>query len=802
MNSVLQDLRYGVHMLIQKPGFTLIAVLALALGIGANTAIFSVVNAVLLRPLPYDEPERLVMVWGTTPNIPKETVSLPDFADWRDQNGVFEGMTAMQFTSFNLTGGDDPERLIGARVTGEFLPVLRATPALGRGFLPEEDRPGAERVALLSHSLWQRRFAGDAGIVGRTIELNNQGHTIVGVLRENFRLPSLNAQVFTPLAMNPADAGRRMDFLAALARLKPGVSPEAAEAELKTIASRLEQQYPETNAGWTVFVIPLHEEVVGTARPALLALLGAVACVLLIACANVANLLLARAATRQKEIAIRAALGAGRRRLFRQMLLESVPLSMLGGALGFLLAVWGTDALLALAPSGLPRLGEVSVDAGVLGFTVALSLVTGSLFGLAPGLLISKTNPNEALKEGGRESAGGGRHRVRGALVAAQLGLALVLLVGMGLMLRSFQRLQQVDPGFNPEGLLTARVTLPPARYGEPSQVAAFFAQLVARAGSLPGVQSASAVNALPVDGGGPFLSFAEEGAPEPLPGQTPDANIRVVGAEYFRTMGIPLLRGRLLAGQDADGAPRAIVVNETMARRHWPNEEPIGRRIAFDGEQGNPAWREIVGVVADIKHEGLGSDEVPAAYVPHAQRPGASMAIVLRASGDPKGLVSALRGEVQALDRNLPVYSVTTMDEVMSSSVASQRFGLLLLGIFAGVALVLAAVGIYGVMSYTVAQRTHEIGVRMALGAGRRDVMRMIVWQGMALALVGLAAGALVAGAVGRLLSSMLFEVSPADPAAFLGASVVLALAALLACFVPARRATKVDPMVALRAD
>jgi putative ABC transport system permease protein len=802
MESLWQDMRYGIRMLLKKPGFTAVAVVALALGIGANTAIFSVVNAVLLRPLPFEEPDRLVMVWGTTPRIPKETASLPDFVDWRDQNQVFEGLTAIQFTNVNLTGGEDPERLIGARVTADFLQVLRVRPALGRGFLAEEDQPGGPKVAVITHALWQRRFGGDPGVLNQTVELNNEAHAVVGVLPAEFRMPSLSPSVLMPLARNPAEAGRRADFLTVLGRLKPGVTIEAAETEMKTIMSRLEQQYPESNSGWTVYLVPLHEEIVGKLRPALLVLLGAVGCVLLIACANVANLMLARAASRQKEIAIRAALGAGRGRLLRQMLLEGLPLSLLGGALGLLLAVWGTDLLIGLSPPGIPRLQETSVDAGVLGFTAALALVTGTLFGLAPGFLISKTNPNEALKEGGRESSGGGKHRLRGALVAAQMGLALVLLVGMGLMLRSFYRLQQVDPGFNPEGLLTARVALPPARYSDDHQVIGFYRQLAERASTLPGVQAATLANVLPVDGGGPFLSFEEQGAPEAPPEETPDANIRAVGPDYFRTMGIPLLRGRLLAAQDTEQAPRAIVINETMARRYWPDADPIGRRIAFDGADGDPAWREIVGIVADVKSEGLDSEEVPSVYAPHAQRPGLSMAVVLRTSGDPKALAPALRSEVQALDRNLPVYYVTTMDEIMASSVSAQRFGMFLLALFAGVALVLAAVGIYGVMSYSVAQRTHEIGVRMALGAGNAHVVWMVVREGMVLAGLGLVAGVLVAAVAGRFLTSMLFEVSPADPFAFAGAAALLAVAAFAACYVPARRATRVDPMVALRTE
>jgi putative ABC transport system permease protein len=803
MESMLQDLRYGLRMMRRSPGLTLVAIVTLALGIGANSALFSVVNAVLLQPLPYPEADRLAILWGTTPDIPKEEASLPDYTDWKAQSQSFDGMAAVRFMNSNVSGEGEPERVIGARVTHDFLNVLGVQPALGRGFTAEEDRVGAERVVVLSNGLWQRRFGSDPNIVGKSVRISEDPYTVVGVMAPEFRLPTADAALFVPLAMDPAKTGRRNDAYLVVARLKPGVALASAQAEMTGIAGRLEEAYPETNAGWTILVIPMLEEVVGNYRLALYILFAAVGCVLLIACANVANLLLARATARNKELAIRAALGAGRWRLVRQLLLESTLLALLGGALGLLVAVWGKEALLAVSPVDIPRMSEAALDGQVLGFAFAVSVLTGVLFGLAPAMHAVRAAPQGTLKESGHGLVGDSRGRLRGFLVVSQLCLALILLVGMGLAIRSFSQVQRVDPGFDAGAALTARVALPAVRYGDAAKIVPFFARLKEQLAAQPGVQGVTFANALPIQGGGPFLSFDIEGAPPPPPGSVPDANIRVVDSDYFELMNVPLRAGRVPTAQDTDATPSVIVVNETFARQISPSESPIGKRIAFNAsEDGNPIWREIVGIVGDVKHEGLDEKEVRGVYAPLAQAAGSanSYAIVVRTAGAPESLSPALRTALRTVDENLPLYSVRTMDEIVSRSMQTRRFGMLLLAFFGVVALVLAGVGIYSVMSYSVNQRTHEIGIRMALGAARRDVIGMIIRQGMSMALIGLVLGAMVALGAVSFAASLLFEVSPFDPIAFVAAGAVLGAISLAACLLPALRASGVDPMVALR--
>jgi putative ABC transport system permease protein len=801
METLLSDLRYGARMLFKHPGFTAVAVITMALGIGANTAIFSVVNALLLRPPDYAEPERLVTVWGTTPSIDRETASYPDYLDWRDQNTSFSSLAGVAFISANVTGDGEPERMIASRVTSNFLSTLGVAPVFGRDIRPEEDVPNGAKVVLVSHGVWKRRYGGDRGLVDRSIDVNGVPHQVVGILPEGFRIVGASrVDLMVPLAMGPTESGRRNDFLSVVGRLAPGVSVEQANVEMKSIAARLEQQYPDSNTNWTTLLIPVHELMVESLRPALLVLLVAVALVLLIACANVANLLLARSAARHREMAIRAALGAGRWRIARQVLTESLLLAVLGGGVGLLVAPWAIDLLLFAVPSGVTAFTAVALDRSVILFAAGLSIATGLLFGLAPALQISKVGAGDALKEGGRGNTGDSRKRLRGALVASQIALALVLLVGVGLMVRSFQKLQGVELGFDPEGVMTARVTLPKAPYGDDARMVQFYDALRERVSTMPGVTSAGMVNALPILGGGPYLSFDEQGAPPLPPGDSPDANIRVVDPGYFDAMRIPLRAGRSLAETDRAGATNVILINETMAHRYWPGQDPIGRRIAFDGANDAPNYREIVGVVGDVRHEDIDKTDYPAVYVTYMQRPAASLAVVLRTDGDPTKLAEGIRGAVRETDRNLPVYSLRTMDEALSETLAPRRYATLLLGAFGLIALVLAAIGIYGVMSYLVAQRTQEIGIRMALGAERRTVLGMVLRQGMTMAIAGLVAGALAAVGLAHLLASQLYDTSPVDPLAFTGAVAVLVAAALLACYIPARRATKVDPMIALR--
>ena len=816
METLLHDLRYGIRMLSRKPGFTVVAVLALALGIGANTAIFSVVNGVVLRALPYKNPESLMLVWSRValPQGQAGTGEFPvaagDFTDWRDQNQSFTEIAGFHSQPFNITGGGEPEYLGGVRASASLFQLLGIEAKLGRTFLPDEDQPGASRVVIISHGFWERRFGADPQIIGKTLTLDDESYTVVGVMPADFQFPRKGempggymfprrVELYTPLAWTPAQASdRNRDFMAVVARLKPGVNAAQAQADMDAVAERLEEEYPQSNTNKGVLIVPLHQQAIGDVRTALLVLLGAVAFVLLIACANVANLLLARAASRQREIAIRTALGASRSRIVRQLLTESIVLALAGGTLGILLAMWGIKLLMAISPANLPRVDAISIDGRVFGFTFAVSIVTGIVFGLVPAIQASKPDVNEALKEGGRASTTG-HNRFRSLLVVSEVALSLVLLIGAGLMIRSFVRLLNESPGLDPENVLTLDVVLPRNKYTGPQQMA-FFQQVIDRMKALPSVKSAGAVFPLPLSGAEEGMGFSIEGRPPAAPGESLSTGPRWVSPDYFKVMGLRLMRGREISEGDGSNSPNVLVINEAMAGRFFPDEDPIGKRIAFNRVNGVPNWREIVGVVGNVKDIALDTEPRPQMYIPFTQSPIFIMTLVLRTAGDPLSLVAAARGEVVAVNPSQPISNVHTMEELVSNSAAQRRFNMLLLSIFAGVALLLAAVGIYGVMSYAVAQRTHEMGVRMALGARTPDVLALVIKQGMTLALSGVGIGLAAAYGLTRILESLLYGVSPTDPLTFSMIAVLLALIALLACYLPARRATKVDPMNALR--
>ncbi|MBI3667063.1 MAG: ABC transporter permease, partial [Acidobacteria bacterium] len=798
-----------------SPAFTAVAVLALAVGIGANTAIFSVVNAVLLRPLPYHDSARLIRVWSSEPakGIPRMGFAPPDFRDLRDQNQVFEGMAAYYFNAFNLAGTGSPERLRGTIVTPNLFSLLGVAPAEGRGFQPEEETFGRHRIVVLSHGLWQRRFASDPGILNQALQLNGAPYTVVGIMPPQFQFPTDQIELWAPMAFAPDDEMNTRDnhFVDAVARLKPGVALEQARANVDTIARRLEREHWE-NAGIGAVVESYQEALVGDARRALLILLGAVALVLLIACANVANLLLARAAAREREIAIRAALGAGRFRLLRQLLAESLLLAAIGGALGLLLAYWSLDGLVALGGSSLPRAQEVGIDGRILSFTLGLSLLTGLIFGLAPSLHATRSGLARSLKLP--------RHRLSASrlLVVSEISLALVLLVGAGLLIRSFHRLLRVNPGFQAEKVWTAQLTLPDSKYRQTRKSAAFIAQLLKEIEALPSVQAAGATTSLPLSsagGWGKFISI--EGRPPATSlEQVPVVQYRQVTPAYFSAMGIRLLKGRLFTERDNPDAAGAAIINSALARRFWPNEDPIGKRIWMGppesllipllrpGQRFDPFPRlTIVGIVEDVKHDGLSQVAVPEVFHPHFQggeETATYLFLAVRTTADPLALSSAVRAKLSALDPELPLANVMTMEQRLSDSVSRPRSTMLLLGVFAALALTLASVGLYGVISYSVAQRTHEIGIRMALGARQADVLQLVLKQGIRLVAIGLAVGLAAALALSRLLSSLLFGVSAADPATFFVVSVLLTAIALLASYIPARRAARVDPMAALR--
>ncbi|HZS04058.1 MAG TPA: ABC transporter permease [Blastocatellia bacterium] len=806
-DEMFQDLRYGFRLLIKNPGFTLIAVITLSLGIGANTAIFSVVNGVLLKPLPYPEPERLVRVFETSRNFPKFPMSPGNFRDYRDQNTVFESFAVYTRNDLELSLGDKPERLAALIVSSGFFRALGFEPLLGREFNRDEELPGT-RVVVLSHSLWQRRFGGDPDIVGKKITLSGNPFTVVGVMPAGVQhvggdyrtLPhGESVDVWWPMGLE-AKSPRFAHFLNTIGRLKPGVTREQADAEFNAIAGRLAEQYPDTNEAWRIRTVALHEEIVGRTRATLLVLLGAVFFVLLIACVNVANLMLVRATAREREVAVRSALGAGRARLIRQMLTESLLVAALGGLSGLLLARLAISALIRLGPEQLPRLQMISIDGRILAFTLATSLLTGLLFGMAPAFQSMKLSLNELLKEGGRAMSGGTRQRrLRDALVITEVALALVLLVGAGLLLRSFLKLQQTDPGFRPEGVMTMSLSLPRARYSEPDKIVAFYDRLIERVSALPGVQSVGLTSDLPWTGYDENAGFSIEGKTFP-PGQDPHGRYHFASPDYFRTIGVPLVAGRWVNSGDVRKAPQVVLINQSMARRYWPEGNAVGGRITFSDKPKGEDWMTVVGVTSDVKDYPTSAEAEPAFYWPLAQQPNGEMILAIRTSVDPFTLVEAVRSQTRSLDKDLPLADVRTLEAIATAATGGQRFTLLLVSLFAATALALAAVGIYGVMSYLVTQRTHEIGIRMALGAGTVDVLGLVLRQGMRLAAAGVATGLAAAFALTRLMESLLFGVRPTDPVTFIGIPLVLAGVALVACYFPARRAMKTDPMVALR--
>jgi putative ABC transport system permease protein len=810
MQTIIQDLRYGARMLMKNPAVTVVAIIALTLGIGANTAIFSVVHAVLLRSFPYQDGEKLAIVWEhrkSGKSNPQNVINLGNFFDWKDQNTVFSDMAAFFDLNINLTGDGQPEEVPGQVATPNLFSLLGVNPIRGRTFAADDGKPGQNGVVVIGYDLWQRRFGGDPSIIGRKIILNNEPNEIIGVLPPNVgwfvqkgSLIRTAPQIWSPWQISNELRGRRGRFARAVARLKPGVTFEQAQNEMTVIGNRLEQQYPEFNTHWGVNVVPLRTQVAGEIRKPLYILLGAVGFVLLIACANVANLLLARAASRRKEIALRAGLGASRWRIARQLLTESVLLSAVGGGLGLLLAWWGTRALLALSPPELMDLRDTSVNLPVLGFTVGLTLLTGIVFGLVPALEATRVDLNESLKEGGRNVGQGSRNnRLRNAFVITQVALALVLLVGAGLLIKSLNRLNSVEPGFDPDRLMTMRVSLPAGKYDTEPKIVNFFQRAIEQIGDLPGVEAAGAINYVPFGGPHSGTRIHIEGQPELPPGERLSTGIVVTDANYFDTMRIPLKRGRLFTAQEATEMRHVVVINEAFARENLPGQDPLGKRVTINMKDENVPT-EIIGIVGDNRHKGLDMEIEPMAFWPHPELAASSMTLVVRTQGDPTSVAGAARSVIQGLDPDQPIGEVNTMQGLMATSVARTRFNTVLLTVFSVVALVMAAVGIYGVMSYSVQQRTHELGIRLALGAQQRDVLALIVKQGIALGLIGVVAGLLASFGLTRLMTTLLFEVTPTDTKTFAAVAGGLFAIVLIACYIPARRATKVNPLVALR--
>jgi putative ABC transport system permease protein len=823
MGSLVSDLRHSFRFLLKSPGFTGISIAALALGIGANTAIFSVVNSVLLRPLPYSEPARIMRIARGSPNGHGNAISIPKFMAWKRSNQAFEALALYDFSGpgLNLGAGDHPEQVKGIHVSLDYFRVFGVAPVLGRIFLPQEDLPGGAKSTLVSYDLWMTRLAGDPSAIGKPLVLGGEPYTVVGILPRSFHSDP-PAEVFLPIQadLNSTNQGH---YLLVAGRLKPGVSIETARANMKMAG----EQFRQTNPKWmdkteTVAVLPLSEDLVGDVRPALLILLGAVGFVLLIACANVANLLLARAAGRQKEMAIRTALGASRWQLFRQLLTESVLLAAISGVIGFLIGAWGVRVLLALSPGNLPRINDEGhaaslvtvLDWRVLLFTLAIALATGIIFGLFPALHISRMNVNSVLKEASGRSGSGLRHnRARGLLVATEMALAVILLVGAALMIRTFVGLRSVQPGFNPHNVITMQTSLIGGHYDSTVKVEGMIRQVVQRVEALPGVQAAAATIMLPIEGG-VDLPFLIDGRPPKDGGlYTGDEQWRFVTPRYFSAFGIALLRGRTFDVRDTGKAERVVIINQAMAKKHWPNGDPLGKRITIGGKALGPDFdepsREIVGIVGNVRENGLSNDDQPVMYVPQAQVTDGltrlanniiPLSWAIRTNMEPTGLSAAIQQQFLAVDAQLPVSKIRTMEQVLSESTARQNFNTLLLTIFAGLALLLAAIGIYGLMSYTVEQRSQEIGIRAALGAGTGDTLRLIIGQGMKLAVIGLALGLAAAFGLARLLASLLFGVKTNDPMTYAAVALVLTSVALLACFIPAQRASKIDPLVALR--
>ena len=805
IETAWRDVRFGVRALVHSPIFSVVTVLSLALGIGANTAIFSVVNGLLLRPLPYPEPEQIVHVWHTPPQqsfpgLDRFSVSPANYVDWKAQSSAFEQMAVYTYTGLSLSTSNDPLPVIGAAVSSDFFSVLRSNAVQGRTFTPDEERPGRDQVAVIGHGLWQRAFGANPNFIGQTLTLNSRSFTVVGIMPAGFEFPR-EAELWVPLAWDEKERQTRSihDYLV-VARLKQNVSLDQAQAEMSTISSRLEQQYPEENTGWGAVVIPLREDLVGDIRLALLVLFCAVGFVLLIACANVANLMLARGANRQKEIAVRIALGAGRARLIRQLLTESVLLAVTGGLLGLLLAVWGSKMLVQLG--SLPNSGDISIDTWALGFTLLVSFTAGILIGIVPALQFTRSSISETLKQGsGRTGGSPIRQHTRKALVISEVALSLVLLIGAGLMIRSFWKLQNVDPGFDTSNALTMSLILNPIRYSEPHQQLAFIDRSIEQIRAVPGVVSVGATSTIPLAGRGSTQPFSIEGRPTAAISEQPMAQTRYISPDYFKATGIPLRQGRFFSDHDRDNSVQVVIISEAMARLFWPGENPIGRRLtpSFHPEQGA---REIVGVVGDIKTSGLDVDASAMMYLPYKQLARPFISFVVRTASNPESLVQPVTKAIYSIDKEQALTDVQTMDQVLIQSLSGRRFNMRLLLTFAGVALVLAAVGVYGVMNYTVTLRRRELGIRMALGAERSDVLRLVLRQGLALTLLGVGAGLISAYALTRLMASLLYGVTATDYLTFISVSAVLIAVGLAASYVPARRATKVNPTIALRTE
>ena len=810
MDTFFRDLRYAVRLLFKSPGFTAIAVLSIALGIGANTTVFSVINGVLLKSLPYNDPDSLVLLWG---NVTSEVhlkghnqVSATDVADYRAQSSVFEDVATFAGWYPIMSGGTEAERIPAIQVGDGFFKVMKGTPLLGRVFTPEEQEDGKDFVIVLGHALWQRRFAGDPNIVGKSIPLNGRPYTVVGVMGPDFRplpasLVAPEGQYYRPVAEKYDDKARDERHLRAIARLKPGVTVAQAQSEVNVIAQRIEQQHPQTNKNQGIHIVSMSDEIVGGIRPTLWLIFGAVVFVLLVACANVANLLLARSSVRHKEITIRSAMGAGRSQLIRQLLTESLLLSVVGGALGLALAFWGTSLVSSAGSQINPMFQNIQLDMRVLLFTLGISIVTGLIFGLAPALQISKPNLTESLKEGGRSSgAGGSRNRLRSALVVSEIAMTLVLLVCAGLLIRTVMRLRSVDTGFNPQNILAMNIGLPAIKYPKPENRIAFFKQTTERIASLPGVKAAGITSVLPLSDNFDGRGLIVEDYPR-ADGDEISVDLYVVTPGYLQAMNIDTLNGRGLGDEDTADSAKATLINKTMAEQLWPNQNPIGKRIAFPSDStSSQPWRTVVGVVSDVLQYGLDQKAPMQFYVPHSQFPTSLNTIVVKTESNPAAMTNAVRREILAIDKDQAVFNVTTLEQLLGDSILSRRFFMMLLMVFATLALTLAAIGIYGVMSYVASQRTHEIGIRMALGAQGKDVLKLIIGNGMSLALIGVALGLAGAFALTRVMAGLLFGVTTTDALTYISVSLGLIAIALLACYIPARRATKIEPLVALR--
>jgi putative ABC transport system permease protein len=802
INHFLLDLRFSIRSLAKHPGFTAVAVLTLALGIGGNVAIFSVVNGLIMRPLPYQDQDRLIYLQEVSLHSGQRglAVSVADYLDWRDRNQVFDGVALFDGANFTLTGGTEPERVRGAYTSSELLTVLGVEPLIGRDLRPEDNEPGAEGVALVSHGLWQRRYGGDPTPTGSAVTINGRPHTVVGILPPNINFPAF-ADLWVPQILDPATADRSNRHFNAVARLKPGVTPARARSNMETIAAQLRQEHPAANADVDVSLTPLHEQLLDQADVVFLVLMGAVGFVLLIACANVAALMLGRGVTRGREMAIRTALGASSGRIVRLLLAESLLLAAFSGILGMVLGVWCRDLLIAATPVPIPLWMNFDFDTTVIGFVTLISLFTGILFGLVPALRISRPDLNKMLKDTGARGMSSSGGSARSFLAVAEVAMALVLLIGAGLMIKAFTRLIDVEPGIQTENVLTMRLELLKAAYPGNQEQQVFFEEIRRRIEGLPGVVHASAVSNLPLGGNDWGRWYTVEGEPEPAAGMSPVANNRVITPGYLKTLGIQIRRGRAFHNRDGQqDSPQVVIINDALAQRHWPNQDPIGQRIKYGDFDSSHSWMTIVGVVNDVRHYGLAQQIRPGIYVPLRLYAMNSMTLAIKTGSDPVGLIDSMRRQVWRVDPDLPVFAIQTMEEVLETSLWQTRLTSWILGTFALVALILAVVGVYGVISYGVAQRTREIGIRIALGAGRGEVGRFVIGQGMLLALAGVALGLAGSAGLTRFLALALYNVSPTDPQTFVLVTILFLAAALLACYIPARRATRVDPLVALR--